>query len=115
MLLKTVFARFGNCMRLFAHPFPLFLRCTHAPAYFLSRYLLREKCLYLELFSSAFSCIRTEYGKILRISPYSVGIRENTDENHSKYGHFLRSDRLFSFLCEVMIGSFSINIEMSRL
>ena len=77
--------------------------------------ILREKCLYLELFWSAFSCIRTEYEEILRISPYSVRIRENTEENNSEYGHFLRSDSLFSFLCEVMIGSFSINIEISRL
>ena len=24
--------------------------------------------------------------------PYSVRMRENTDQNNSKYGHFLRSD-----------------------
>ena len=35
-------------------------------------FALREKCLYSELFWSAFSCIRTEYEEILRISPYSV-------------------------------------------
>ena len=34
--------------------------------------VLREKCLYLELFRSAFSRIQTEYGEILRISPHSV-------------------------------------------
>ena len=28
----------------------------------------------------AFSRIRTEYGEILRISPYSVRMRENTDQ-----------------------------------
>ena len=28
---------------------------------------------------------------ILRISPYSVRMRENTDQNNSEYGHFLRS------------------------
>ena len=39
-----------------------------------------------------FSRIRTEYGKILRISPYSVQTQENTDQNNSKYGHFSRSD-----------------------
>ena len=27
----------------------------------------------------------------LRISPYSVQMRENTDQNNSKYGHFSRS------------------------
>ena len=26
---------------------------------------------------------------ILRISPYSVRMRENTDQNNSEYGHFL--------------------------
>ena len=29
--------------------------------------------------------------EILRISPYSVRKRENTDQNNSEYGHFLRS------------------------
>ena len=38
---------------------------------------LREKCLYSELFWSALSHIRTEYEEILRISPYSVRMREN--------------------------------------
>ena len=30
---------------------------------------------------------------IIRISPYSVQMRESTDQNNSKYGHFLRSVR----------------------
>ena len=51
---------------------------------------LREKCPYLELFLSAFTCIRTEYGEILRISPYSVRMREKADQNNSECGHFLR-------------------------
>ena len=50
---------------------------------------LREKCPYSELFWSVFSRIRTEYGKIQHISPYSVQIRENTDQNNSEYGYFL--------------------------
>ena len=41
---------------------------------------LREKCPYTELFWSAFSRIRTEYG---------VEMRENADQNNSEYGHFL--------------------------
>ena len=49
---------------------------------------MREKCPYLELFWSLFSCIRIEYGEILRISPYSVQMRENTDQKNSEYGHF---------------------------
>ena len=52
---------------------------------------LREKCPYSELFWSAFSRIRTEYGEIRSISPYSVRMRENTDQNNSEYGHFSRS------------------------
>ena len=38
---------------------------------------LRKKCSYSELFWSAFSRIRTEYGEILRISPYLVRMQEN--------------------------------------
>ena len=52
---------------------------------------LREKFAYSELFWSVFSHIQTEYEEILRISPYSVQMRENTDQNNSKYGHFLGS------------------------
>ena len=50
--------------------------------------ILREKRPYSVLFWSAFSLIRTEYGKILRISPYSVRMRGNVDQNNSEYGHF---------------------------
>ena len=56
------------------------------------RKALRKKCPYLELFLSVFSRIWTEYGEILRISPYSVRMRENTDQNNSEYIHFLRSE-----------------------
>ena len=52
---------------------------------------LRKKRPYSELFSSIFFRIRTEYWEILPISPYSVRIQENTDQNNSEYGHFLRS------------------------
>ena len=52
---------------------------------------LREKCLYSEPFWSAFFRIRTKYGEINRISPYSALMRENADQNNSKYRHFLRS------------------------
>ena len=52
---------------------------------------LREKCPYLELFWSTFAGIRIEYGEILPISPYSVQMRENADQNNSEYGHFSRS------------------------
>ena len=52
---------------------------------------LREKCPYSKLFRSAFSRIRTEYGEIRIISPHSVRMRENMDQNNYEYGHFLRS------------------------
>ena len=44
---------------------------------------LCEKCPYSGLFWSVFYRIWTEYGEILRISPYSVRIRENTKQNSS--------------------------------
>ena len=56
---------------------------------------LSEKHPYLELFWPVFSGIRTEYGEILRISPFSSRIQENADQNNSEYGHFLRSVVLF--------------------
>ena len=40
---------------------------------------------------SLFSRIWTEYGVKLRISSYSVQMRENTDKKKSEYGHFSRS------------------------
>ena len=39
--------------------------------------------------SSTFSHIWSEYGEILRISPYSVRMWENTDQKNSEYGHFM--------------------------
>ena len=49
---------------------------------------LRKKCPYSEFFWSVFSHVRTEYGEILRLSPYSVRMRENKDKKNSEYGHF---------------------------
>ena len=54
-------------------------------------FTFRKNCAYSELFWFVFSCIRTEYGEILRISLYLVQIRENADQNNSEYGHLLRS------------------------
>ena len=53
---------------------------------------LRETCRYSELFLSVFSHIRTGYGEIQSICPYSVRMRENTDKNNSEWGHILRSE-----------------------
>ena len=44
-----------------------------------------------------FSCIRTEYGEIQSISPYSGRARENAYQNNSEYGHLLRSDNVSLF------------------
>ena len=47
-----------------------------------------------EFFWTAFSRIWTKYGEILHISPYSVRMRENTDQKSSEQRHFSRSGRL---------------------
>ena len=69
-----------------------FGKCPAGNIFFSFRlcYAMRKKCPYLELFLSAFSRISTEYEEVLRISPYSVRMRENADQNISEYGHFLR-------------------------
>ena len=59
---------------------------------------LREKCPYSEFLWSAFSHIRVEYGETLRISPFSVRMRENTDQKNFKYGHFLHGVSIQPFL-----------------
>ena len=67
---------------------------------FINNYLINyysfigKRCPYSKLFWSLFSCIRTEYGKVRSISPYSVWMPENTDQNNSKYEHFSRSASL---------------------
>ena len=57
-------------------------------------YSPREKCPYLELFWSVFSHIPTKYGEIRSVSPYTVRMRENRNQNNSEYGQLLRSDFL---------------------
>ena len=61
------------------------------------KYRLRKKCTYSEFFWSVFSRIRIEYGEILRISSYTVWIRENTDQKNSEYWHFSHSDNCSNF------------------
>ena len=51
-----------------------------------------------------FSRIRTEYGEIPLISPYSVRVRENAenaDQNNSEYGHFLHSGLSQAILAKI--------------
>ena len=52
---------------------------------------LRKKCPYSDLFWSTFSHIRTKYGEIRNIFPYSVRMRENADQINFEQEHFLRS------------------------
>ena len=55
---------------------------------------MRKTCPYSDLFWSAFSRIRTEYGERRSISQYSVQMPENAGQNNSKFGRFLRSEYL---------------------
>ena len=51
------------------------------------------RCIILTLYDFH-NCINLdtfEYGEILRISPYSVRMSENMDQDNSEYGHFYRS------------------------
>ena len=65
---------------------------------------LRKKCSYSELFWSVLSHIRTEYGEIQSISPHSIRMRENADQNNSEYGHFLHSYGLVAhFLIKIYL------------
>ena len=52
-----------------------------------------EKVSVFEVFPVRISTIWTEYGEILRISPFSILMRKNMDQKHSEYGHFLDSDK----------------------
>ena len=50
------------------------------------RCTLRKKRTYSEFFWSVFRRIWTEYLDLLK-SPYSVRMRENTDQKNSEFGH----------------------------
>ena len=52
--------------------------------------LLREKCPNTDFFWSLFSSIWTEYGDLRSKSPYSVQMRENTDQKNSVLGRLSR-------------------------
>ena len=64
------------------------------------------KIVRIRSFLSVFSCIWTEYGKTRAISPYSVKIQENTEKKNSEYGHFSRSDMVFSKTFSGVLNSF---------
>ena len=54
-----------------------------------------EKYSNAEFFWSVFSRIRSEYGDLLRESPYSLRMWGNTDQKNSEYGHFSRNAILY--------------------
>ena len=84
LLTKTIGIRFHCCCYYFLLLLLLLFFVIVSCSFFseTSTISLREKCPYSELFWSLFFRIWTEY---------SVRLRENTDENNSKHGHFLRS------------------------
>ena len=54
---------------------------------------IRNSTYYQQLRKSLLTFIKPTLNQpLLRISPYSVQMRENTDKNKSGYGHFSRSD-----------------------
>ena len=55
---------------------------------------LRKNCPNTEFFWSILSIIWTEHGDVWSKSPYSVQMRENTDQKDSLFGYFSRSDYL---------------------
>ena len=52
---------------------------------------LRKKRPYSEFFWSVHSLIQTEYGDLQSKSPYSIWMREKTDQKSSEYGNTSRS------------------------
>ena len=76
-----------------------------------------ERYPYPALLWSVISCLPTEYGKIIRISPHSVQMQENTDQNNSEYGHFLRSNIWWSFheLSQFIFDSYKADLTFTIL
>ena len=78
-------------------------RRTMKPQFYVDQKEKKEKCPYSKLFWSVFPRMQTECGNILRISPSSVRMRENTyisvfsrhvgkyEPDNSKCEHFSRS------------------------
>ena len=71
---------------------------------------LRPKCP--SFLWSVFSRIRTEYGEILRISPYSVRMREDTDQKKLCNWTLFTQCYTHEYLCEMLIilNSYMINL-----
>ena len=86
----------------------------------LAQLSLRKNFPYSELFWSIFSSIRTEYGEIQSISPYSARKWENADQNISEYGHFSHSASLLllkqvsNLSCTVFCSCFRIKRDVLK-
>ena len=94
--LNSSYCYFALLVRLTTFGFGFLCKIARAVGIFFIFWLfsLCKMCPFSELFWSIFSRIQTEYGKILRISPYSLystRTRKNADQNNSEYDHFLRS------------------------
>ena len=94
--LNSSYCYFALLVRLTTFGFGFLCKIARAVGIFFIFWLfsLCKMCPFSELFWSIFSRIQTEYGKILRISPYSpysTRTRKNADQNNSEYDHFLRS------------------------
>ena len=78
--------------------------------------LLPKMCPYSEFFWSVFPRIWTEYEEILRIFPYSVRVRENSnrDQKNSEPEHFSRSVLLDLFNAKLHAQSLFTNIQHYR-
>ena len=68
---------------------------------------------------SVFSCIRTEYEDLLRKSPYSVRIQENTDQNKlhiwALFTQCLFREIFRNFLIMVLISVVRLSLSSSKL
>ena len=69
---------------------------------FSPRLTLVEKCF--RVFRSVFCRIWIEYGEILRTSPYSVRMRENTVQKNSEYGRLSRSAKDSVFTVKLTVA-----------
>ena len=77
-------------------------RTYHMNIYFIYTYTLWKVSVFGVILVHI-SRIWTECGEILHISLYSLQMRENTDQNNPKYGHFLCSDTfIYMYLCIYM-------------
>ena len=70
----------NDCHRTGKKKFSVIIVTTTKKIELIESVMLSEKCQYSELFWSVFFRTRTEYGEIWSISPYSVGMQENTED-----------------------------------